>query len=158
MKAYELTYIISSEITSEEAEAKAKEIEKAISTKEGVVSKQVNPLAKALSYPIKKHASGFVGSIEFQAEPEKLVEIKEIIQKDGKIVRHMVIVKEATEFKKERRTRTLLKPKSSVPFEIEKKEESEIKNDKPASAKSSGEAREKVELKDIEQTLDELLE
>lgn len=156
MKIYELTYIISPEITSEEVEAKTKEIEKAISEREGSILKQTSPSAKSLSYPIKKHASGFVGSMEFQLEPEKLLEVKEMLKKDGKIVRHMVIIKEATEFKKERRTRSLLKPKSAMPFEIEKKETTQ--DNKPASAKSSGEAREKVELKDIEQTLDELLE
>ena len=99
MKTYELTYIISPEITSEEAEAKAKEIESAIQSKEGIILKQLNPVAKTLSYPIKKRASGFFGVLEFQLEPEKLLELKEIIEKDEKIVRHMVIIKEAAESK-----------------------------------------------------------
>jgi ribosomal protein S6 len=150
MKTYELTYIISPEITSEEAEAKAKEIESAISSKEGVILKQSNPIAKSLSYPIKKHASGFFGILEFQLEPEKLIELKEIVEKDGKIVRHMVIIKEPQKPRKERRT----KP---VPaFEIDQKTEVMEKENKPSSAKAS-EGREKVELKDIEQKLDELL-
>ena len=119
MKTYELTYIVSPEITSEEAEAKGKEIESAIGVREGTIVRQSNPIARTLAYPIKKRASGFVGFLEFQLEPEKLVELKEILAKDGKIVRHMVIIKEAAEMKKERRTRT--KP---VPaFEIEKKTE-----------------------------------
>ncbi|MCX6722369.1 MAG: 30S ribosomal protein S6 [Candidatus Staskawiczbacteria bacterium] len=158
MKTYELTYIISPEISLEEAEAKGKEIEKAISGREGAILKQLNPVARTFSYPIGKKASGFFANLEFQLEPEKLLELKEIIEKDGKIVRHMIIIKQAAEMKKERRTRT--KPVletatvSNPAFVIEQKTETE----KPASAKASaGKEKEKVELKDIEQTLDELL-
>ena len=149
MKTYELTYIISPEITSEEAEAKAKEIESVIQGKEGMISKQSNPVARALSYPIKKQASGFFGVLEFQLEPEKLVELKEIIAKDGKIVRHMVIIKLPQKPRKERRS------KPAPAFEIEKKVEMEpiiTKEEKQVKAQ-----KEKVELKDIEQELDEIL-
>ena len=74
MKTYELTYIVSPEITSEEAEAKAKELADIVSNKEGTILKQSNPTARALSYPIKKRASGFFGFIEFKLEPEQLLE------------------------------------------------------------------------------------
>lgn len=148
MKTYELTYIISPEITSEEAEAKGKEIELLIQGKEGIILKQSNPVAKTFSYPIEKRASGFFGVIEFKSEPEKLVELKEIISKDGKIVRHIIIIKEADKMKKERR----VKAKPASTFEIEKKSEEVAKEEKPASTQ-----KEKVELKDIEQELDEIL-
>jgi len=150
MKTYELTYIVSPEITSEEAEVKAKEIESIISSKEGTILRQSNPNAKALSYPIKKHASGFLGILEFQMEPEQLLELKEILSKDGKIVRHMIIIKEAAMMRKERRTRT----KPIPAFKIEQKTEVEdVKKEKPVKSTE----KEKVELKDIEQKLDELL-
>ena len=158
MKTYELTYIVSPEITSEEAEAKGKEIESAISTREGTIVRQSIPIARTLSYPIKKRASGFFSFLEFQLEPEKLVELKEVLAKDGKIVRHMVIIKEAAEMKKERRTRTKIAPA----IEIEKKEEvatEKVKvatEEKPAVDKFS-DNKGKVELKDIEQKLDEIL-
>ncbi len=165
MKTYELTYIISPEITSEEAEAKAKEIESVIQGKEGMISKQSNPVARALSYPIKKQASGFFGVLEFQLEPEKLVELKEIIAKDGKIVRHMVIIKEPAKPRKERRAQRIpqAKPVPSeypafeaehLPVQVEKTS-AESEDIKPASKKAA--VKEKVELKDIEQELDEIL-
>jgi ribosomal protein S6 len=44
MKTYELTYIISPEMTSEEAIAKGKEIESAITGGEGTILKQSNAL------------------------------------------------------------------------------------------------------------------
>jgi len=153
MKTYELTYIVSPEIKLEEAEAKAKEIESIIQNKEGMILKQSNPVAITLSYPIKKRPSGFFGILEFQLEPEKLIELKETLAKDGKIVRHMVIIKEPAKPRKERRTKT----KPILASEIEQKTEIEPKVNKPSFAKGFGEAKEKVELKDIEQKLDELL-
>jgi len=145
MKTYELTYIISPGITQEEAESKNKEIGDLITNKEGLVLKQINPSAKTLSYPIKRQASGFMGVLEFQLEPEKLVELKSVLSKDRKIIRHVVIIKEASQFKKERRTRA---PKI----------ETKIKKEEPSFVKASeAKEKEKVELKDIEQTLDEIL-
>ena len=156
MKTYELTYIVSPEITSEEAGAKAKEIEFVIQNKEGIILKQSNPIAKTLSYPIKKRASGFLGVLEFQLEPEKLIELKEIIVKDGKIVRHMVIIKEAVRIRKERGNRGISRTKPEPAFGIKQKTEAEItKEEKPVSTKTLG--KEKVESKDIEQELDEIL-
>ncbi|MCX6720909.1 MAG: 30S ribosomal protein S6 [Candidatus Staskawiczbacteria bacterium] len=166
MKTYELTYIVSSEITSEEAEAKGKEIESAISSKEGTILKQSNPTAKTFSYPIGKNASGFLGVLEFQIDTEKLVELQKILEKDVKIVRHMLIIKKAAEFKKARRTREKATPVSAPTFEIEKKaaasEEASLApegREEPTEKSHTKikEIKEKVELKDIEHELDEIL-
>ena len=156
MKTYELSYIVSPEITSEEAQAKAKEIESAISAREGVLLRQSDPIAKTLAYPISKRASGFFGVLEFQLEPEKVVEIEEIVAKDGKIVRHMLIIRKPQRPRKERRAR--VKPA----LEIEQKIEIEsVKKEKSAAGKghtaSATKEKEKVELKDIEHELDEIL-
>ena len=141
-------------MTSEEVEAKAREIESAIQSREGVILKQLNPVAKTLSYPIKSRASGFFGVLEFRLEEDKLVELKEMVAKDGKIVRHIVIIKEPVKVKKERRSRI----KAPPTFEIEQKTEviEPIKEEKPVPVKTTA-GKEKVELKDIEQKLDELL-
>jgi len=163
MQTYELAYIISSEITSEEAGAKAKEIESAIQKEEGTILKRSNPIAKMLSYPIKGFSSGFFGVLEFQLEPEKMAALKKTIEKDGKIIRHMLIIKKAAELKKERRTRGASKVKPIAGFEPEHlsalAEKTEVPKGYPEisepAAKPSG--KEKVELKDIEQELNEIL-
>ena len=110
MKTYELTYIISPEITSEEAEAKAKQIGSLITSKEGVIVKQSNPTAKAMSYPVKKRASGFMGVLEFQLEPEKLLELKDTLNKDQIINRHMIVAMPPVKIKKARRIRPVAAP------------------------------------------------
>ena len=173
MKTYELSYIISSEITSEEAEAKAREIEGAIQSREGIILKQLNPVAKTLAFPVGKRASGFFGVIEFQIEAEKLLEVKEVVAKDKKIVRHMLLVKEPVRIRKARRVKpgTVVEPEpklesvfetktpasvedSGVAKEVEKMEEvKEEKEEKPVKEKE----KDKVDLKDIDQQLDEIL-
>jgi len=149
MTTYELTYIITPEVTSEEAESKAKEIETLIQSKEGVILRQANPNARALAYPIKKSASGFMGVIEFQIEPENLDTLKTETAKDGKVIRQMLVTKKPIKATKARRTRS--KPEET--FKLERKQE------EPTGQKQKKEAttKDKVELKDIEQTLDELL-
>ena len=152
MKTYELTYIISPDISFKEAETTAKDIESFIQSKEGIILKQDNPTAKTLAYTIKKHSSGFVGCIEFQLEPEKMDELQKKLQKDlpgGKILRHMVIIKEVKKVKKERKSRTI-SPTSEEP---NKEVSTEEKNELVKVA----EEKERVELKDIEQKIDEIL-
>ncbi len=153
MKTYELTYILSPEVSSEEAGAKAKEFEAAVQSNEGTVVKQSSPIATTLSYPIKKRASGLIGIIEFQLEPEKLAEIKQMVEKDGKIVRHMLIIKNPIKPRKERRgKREFVAPE----IKIEHKTSKEAKSEEiPAETKTA--EKPKVELRDIEQKLDEIL-
>jgi len=161
MKAYELTYIISPEVTSEEAEAFAKEIESFVQSKEGVIVKQSNPIAKTLSYQIKKNASGFIGSIEFQLEPEALLELKDKMDKDSKVNRHMIIIKYPARKEKIRRSRNKIesdaivaKETKEITIENKKVEEEKLATEEP---KEETKPSKKVELKDIEQKLEEIL-
>ena len=150
MKTYELTYIISSEITAEEAEAKASQISADIQGKEGVIIGQSNPTAKTLAYPIKKRASGFVGILEFQLEPEALTEIQEKLSKDEKIIRYMLVVKEPLKPRKEKRVRRKAVPEQESIVQQNNSKDEQEKQDKK-------EEKPKVELKDIEEQLEEIL-
>ncbi|MBI3631535.1 MAG: 30S ribosomal protein S6 [Candidatus Staskawiczbacteria bacterium] len=142
MKPYELTYIISSEITSEQAEAESKNIESLIQGKEGIILKSVKLSPKTLAYSIKKQSSGFFGVLEFQLEPEHLGEIKEKIQKNGNIIRHMIVINNPAKIQKERRIRR-------KPIE---------ENKEPAfTAQADKKTSKKVELREIEKELDEIL-
>lgn len=154
MKTYELTYIITPEVTSEEALTCAKDFESFITDNNGTIAKQQSPGAKALSYPINKKASGFVGTLEFQLEPEKLVELKNSIEKNGKITRFIVIIKKPTELRKSKRSRSKLEEHALEMGNT--KTETDITDEEPNTSKNQDE-KQKVELKDIEQKLDELL-
>lgn len=149
MKTYELTYIISSEISGEEAKVKIEEMNSFIQSKEGVILRADNPIAKTLSYPIKKLGSGYLAVLEFQIEPEKISELKEKLEKDGKILRHVIIIKNPARIRKERGSAR--KPLFSA--------ETRPAGDKNTAMAESEEKKssKKVELEDIEKKLDEIL-
>ncbi len=147
MKTYELTYIITSDISLEEAEAIAKDIESSIQAKGGAILKQTTPSAKTLAFPIKKKGSGFFGSIEFSSEENSAVEIQESLKKDTRFLRHMVVIKKPI---KQKRGRKALLPTTDKPST-----KTEIVIEKPVTAKP--EPKSKIELEDIQQKLDEIL-
>lgn len=150
MKSYELTYIISSEITSEEAEVIAKDISSFIQSKEGVIIKSEKPVPKTLSFPIKKMGSGYFANIEFQAEPERIKEIQENLRKDEKILRHMINIKKPAKIQKERRA------KKEPAFTISQPEKIETKQETSAEPVEKRPEK-KVELEEIDKKLDEIL-
>ena len=137
-------------MTSEEAEKIAQGIDEIIQKNEGVIIKQTAPIARTLSQVIKGHASGFFGTLEFQLEQEKLTEVKTFVEKDKKVVRHMLLVKKPVKIKKQRRSR-----KEVVGTTVEIKTEGmkpEVKTEETPKAETP-----KVELKDIEDKLEEIL-
>ena len=173
MKNYEFSYIISPEFTLEEAEAKAKEFEGQIQQKGGVIIKSEKPLAKTLSYPVKKFGSGFFTTVEFQAEPDIVVAIKDDASKDVKILRLMVLVKNPAKRIKERRQRVkpiletitqevkekILEPIKETIEEIAKPEAKEKKEEKKSAVKKvkAEKSKEKADIEDIDKKLDEIL-
>lgn len=173
MKIYELTYIIPSESAMDEAEDIAKKIEPFIQENEGSILKREGPISKVLAYPIKSKGSGFFYILEFQMNPEKINELKEKIEKEPKIIRHMLLVKKPGRRIKESKRKSrfaggsetlkanvlgkdefsFISPFASKPDSPAKEREEDI----PAVKKLDDEKKEKVELKDIEKKLDEIL-
>ncbi|MBI2049940.1 MAG: 30S ribosomal protein S6 [Candidatus Staskawiczbacteria bacterium] len=133
MKPYELAYTISSAMADEQVLKESENIESFIQSKGGIILKSEKPYSKALAYTIKKQSSGFLGVLEFQLEPEGLEALKEKLQKNSKIIRHMIIVKNPVKIRKERRIK--VKP---IIFKEEK-------------------TNKKVGLEEIEKELDEIL-
>ncbi|MEK7124152.1 MAG: 30S ribosomal protein S6 [Patescibacteria group bacterium] len=132
MKTYELTYIISSEINSPEADALPKEIEKAIQGKEGVILRSEKTVAQVLAYPMKGKSSGYFGTIDLQIAENKIKEIKELLQKDKRILRHLILIKKPFREMKERRMRkpefamTGSGAQSQSPFKHEEKKQEQV--------------------------------
>ncbi|MBI2054123.1 MAG: 30S ribosomal protein S6 [Candidatus Staskawiczbacteria bacterium] len=174
MKIYELTYIIPSDIDAAESEAVIQKIEPFIQENEGSILKREGPISKVLAYPIESKGSGFFYILEFQMDPEKISALKEKIEKEPKIIRHMLLSKKPGRKIKENKRKSkfavgLETQKSIVlgedefsfvsPFasKSENTPAEEKKEDIPAEKKPDGEKQEKVELKDIEKKLDELL-
>ena len=141
MKTYELTYIISSQNGSEEADKTKNDAEALIQSLEGVILKSEKTVAQTLAYPIKKQSSGYFVISQFQANEDKIKPLKEKLDKVGSILRSFIIVKRPVKEMKERRTR---KP-------LQDAKNSEILSDKDKNRGA------KVEMEEINKKLDELL-
>lgn len=139
MQTYELTYIISSHMTVEEADAVKKDFEASLQANGGVILRSEKTVPQPLSYQIKKQSSGFFVITEFQTEESKVKELQAELGKNTKVLRHFLIVKKPVKIMKERRTR---KPV--------------IMTDAPVAPKSAAPAK-KVEMEDINKKLDEIL-
>ncbi len=146
MKPYELTYIIASNLKSEDAENLKKEVEVFVQGKEGAIVKSEKTVPQGLAYPIKKHSSGYFCTLEFQMAEAHIKPLKEVLEKNTSILRHFLMVKKPIKVMKERRTRkpavaeNKLKPAS---------ENTEVYKIKPK--------KEEAKLEDIDKKLDEIL-
>lgn len=134
MKNYELTYLISSELQEEEAKQLQGKIISFMQEDEGILVKENWPFRKKLAYPVKKQSQAYLAVLEFQLEPEKLANLEKKLKLENQILRYLMLFKppvKKTEI-------TSLTRKSIVITEKLEKEK-------------------KVELKEIEKKLEEIL-
>ncbi len=134
MQDYQLTFLLSPELDEKKLEDFSEKFGEML-RKEVKVSQSEAPKKVKLSYPILKKQDAFLACFEFQAEAQKIEELKTKIKKQPEILRFLLIKKEKTLEKKER------KPKARKAFERKKV---------PVT--------EKVELKKIEKDLEKILD
>ncbi|MEA3296062.1 MAG: 30S ribosomal protein S6 [Patescibacteria group bacterium] len=153
MKFYELTYLISSETDEKQRQSFVDNIISLIKENQGDL-KQENPLTeKPLAYPIKKQTTAFVGDLYFSLDSDKAKEIENKLKQDNNILRFMFVVKKLEKIK-EMRTR-IKKPIEFKPDVIKIKKHEEKKHEE--KIKTEIKPKGKVELKEIEKELDEIL-
>jgi small subunit ribosomal protein S6 len=130
MRYYELTYLISPELSEKEIEELQKKISSLIEAEGGKVEKFNKPAKRKLRYPIKKKEEGYLATLYFYCLPQKLANLDEKFKKDSSILRYLILTKKT--------------PKKEVKaLKIEKK--AEIKKEK------------KVKLEEIDKKLEEIL-
>ena len=97
MKLYQLTYLISPELSSEEAKDFSQEIDSLILRK-GKLIKPGGLSRRALAYPIKKQTAAYLTRSEFHLEPQEIENfkkgglnaVKEDIKSTSKLGRSML--------------------------------------------------------------------
>ena len=93
---------------SSEADALIKEVEIFAQTKDGVILKSEKTVAQPLAYQIKKQGSGYFATLTFRVEEKKIKEVKSLLEKDKRILRHLILIKKPFKEMKERRIRKSL--------------------------------------------------
>ncbi len=137
MKLYELNYLMPSDIKAEEIQQKASSVELLIQEQGGILTQERKKEAIKLSYPVKDKTEVFIFTIRFQIEEDQVASLNEKIKNMPGIFRIMI------ETVKKRKARTKIRAK---------------KRDLKPSAPTKKEGKAKVELKKIEEKLDQILD
>lgn len=127
MKTYEFTYLIKPDISKEDLNSLQEIIRSFIEEGEGSIVRINSPLKRILAYPIKKNKEAFLADLTFDLNPDKLDSLKKKIKAEKRIIRYLLLKKML--LKKKLRVRAMRKPQLKA----------------------------KVELKEIEKKLEEIL-
>jgi small subunit ribosomal protein S6 len=134
MKTYELTYLISSELSEEEAKEFQGKVISLIQAEGGVLTTRNSLLRKKLAYPIKKQTQAYLAVLNFQLNPEGLTNLEKKLKLENQILRYLILTKKPLK---------VVAKAPRVPSLPEK----------PKVA-----PKKKVELKEIEKKLEEILD
>ena len=135
MKYYELTYLITPDLSEEEAKTFQGKVNSLIAD-QGVLEEGNVFLRKKLAYPIKKKEQSYMAVATFNALPEKIAELEKNLKEEKEILRYIIIIKE-----KQKAMR--IRP--------------HMAKGRPATSTKETSQEKKVELKEIEKKLDEIL-
>jgi len=165
MQLYEITFLISPDLSEQQAQGFFIEKEKEIGGAGKIIS-QEQPKRIGLYYPIKKQKTAYLASVKFETEPEKTIEIKKAIEENNGILRFLIV---KAEKELPPRIKPSRKPKSSQEIEegieaqIQDREQPAIEEKKPRlekevkPVKKKKEQTPKVSMEEIDQKLDEIL-
>jgi small subunit ribosomal protein S6 len=143
MKHYELSFLISPILSTEEVQACANQMETAIQTAGGLIQKRSEVLKKNLGYPIKKHIEAFLATFNFEADPSKIEEVEKAVKANADILRYIILFKKPL-----KRIKVQRLPRVPRPAEEANGQETEKK---PKEHK-------KVELKELDKEIEKILE
>ncbi len=145
MKMYELTYLISPNLMTEEIISLQNKLALSIHEKEGVLISSLPTIRKQLAFPIKKKMTAFLTTIVFQITIEGKEKLEKELTLENNILRYLLLNKVPPKKVKMKR-----KPLTDFKATEEKAKITEVKPEKTKE-------EQKIELKDIDKKLDEIL-
>ena len=91
MKNYEIMFILSTQLTDEEKQAKVKFVEEALVKSEAAEIKTEVWGERKLAYPIKKTENGYYVLTTFQIDGIKLAEVEARLNIEESILKYMIV-------------------------------------------------------------------
>lgn len=138
MKLYELTYLISSDLSAEEIKSFPEKINSLIREEGGILSTTLSLVKIPLAYPMEKKTSAFLSTLSFQLSQEKLAGLEKRLKSEGQILRYFILAKPVPKIitgsppSRVRVRKIVRKPKPKVELkEIEKKLEEILGENEP---------------------------
>jgi len=150
MKYYELTYLISPDISETELRSFSLKIGDFIQ-EEGGKTEISGPLKKRrLGYSIKKKGEAYWGALDFHLLPDKLPILEKKLKAQKEILRYLILTKELTK-------RVKIPEKISLGIKTKIRAPSIPGKTKEVTSPPSKKKTKKVELKEIGKKLEEIL-
>ncbi len=143
MRQYELMYIIPAKLEEEEKKAIIEKVSKMLADHKAAVQDHEVWLTRKLSYPIKHIRQGVFVLAHFTMDPEDVPALNLELQRDGDILRHIII-----HYKGEI---TKTKPQISQAKPAPKTKPTDTKEDKEVVTSD-------VKLEDLDKKIEEILE
>ena len=91
MKNYEIMFILSTQLTDEEKQAKVKFVEETLAKSEAAEIKTEVWGERKLAYPIKKKENGYYVLTTFQIDGIKLTEVEARLNIEESILKYMIV-------------------------------------------------------------------
>ena len=91
MKNYEIMFILSTQLTDEEKQAKVKFVEETLAKSEAAEIKTEVWGDRKLAYPIKKKENGYYVLTTFQIDGIKLAEVEARLNIEESILKYMIV-------------------------------------------------------------------
>lgn len=136
----------SPELSDEEAKELQQKINSSVQNKGGILDFSSDIFRTSLKYPIKKINEAYLITLVFSLNPEEAPKLEKEIKAEGKIIRFLLFVKiKAKEPEIEIEETPREKPADKEP-------------EKPDAVIKKTEKEKKVDLKDIEKKLEEILD
>ena len=142
MKNYELTYLISINVSEEELKNLSENIKSFIQEEEGAIKKTIQPFKTnlAITSKSKNETQSFLTVLNFSLSPGKIANLEKKLKAENQILRYIILNKDLSQKQ--------VRPRRINPKTIAKE------LDKPLNEQSkSG----KVELKEIDEKIEEIL-
>ncbi|GEM_PF-1482626 len=163
MNLYELTYLITPELTNKEVAEFNDEITELLKGAGASLCGINSPKKRNLAYEIDSKNEAYLASIDLEMDSEKIKLIEEKMKKEDKIIRHLMVSKEFIEEEEEPKETTKEEKEEKEEGEGEgegeedKKEEKEEKEEEEKEKDKKDKKNKKVKLNEIDEKIDEIL-
>ncbi|MFH1036987.1 MAG: 30S ribosomal protein S6 [Patescibacteria group bacterium] len=141
MKIYELTYLMPQTVSEDELKALQEKIHSFITEKQGTLERIEDVVKTNLGFPIGGQRNVFSATLSFHSEPEELMDLGNKIKSEKQVLRHMIVIKKPLKIVEIRRR---------VPHIL-------MNETKTETTQKITEKPKKVEIKEIEKKLEEIL-
>ena len=145
MQYYELTYLISPELSEEESQKFSENLLLLVQEEGGTLRSEGMRIKKRLAYSIKKNDWAYLATLSFYLDKEKVKSVEDKIKSLGQILRYLFLVKKPVVQKE------LIRKQVKKPAPAEDQTGAE-------QASSAEKTKEKVELQEIDKKLEEILD